>query len=73
MQLREWPGTANQFGIANTKTSTRKPLIVRLQAPRFFVIGDKSHDFRSNQQQHRQSIKRERTLDATGLNSSNQD
>ena len=31
---------ANQFGIATTSTKTRQPLIVRLQAPRFFVVGD---------------------------------
>lgn len=32
--------TANQFGIGNTSTRTKQPLIVRLQAPRFFVVGD---------------------------------
>jgi uncharacterized protein YfaS (alpha-2-macroglobulin family) len=32
--------TANQFGSGSTTTMTRKPLIVRLQAPRFFVAGD---------------------------------
>ena len=32
--------TGNQFGIANTSVRTRLPLIVRLQAPRFFVVGD---------------------------------
>jgi len=31
---------ANQFGIANATTRTKQPLIVRLQAPRFFVVGD---------------------------------
>ncbi|HPU54994.1 MAG TPA: alpha-2-macroglobulin family protein, partial [Verrucomicrobiota bacterium] len=41
-----WKATAravtalNQFGIAETNTRTRQPLIVRLQAPRFFVVGD---------------------------------
>ncbi|MGH9905372.1 MAG: alpha-2-macroglobulin family protein, partial [Pyrinomonadaceae bacterium] len=30
----------NQFGIGNTSTRTKQPLIVRLQAPRFFVVGD---------------------------------
>lgn len=30
----------NQFGIAETSTRTKQPLIVRLQAPRFFVAGD---------------------------------
>ena len=32
--------TANQFGIGNASTRTKQPLIVRLQAPRFFVVGD---------------------------------
>src|SRR6185295_2979253 len=30
----------NQFGIANATARTKQPLIVRLQAPRFFVVGD---------------------------------
>lgn len=44
--LTTWQATArvasegNQFGIANTSTRTKQPLIVRLQAPRFFVAGD---------------------------------
>ncbi|MBI4325878.1 MAG: alpha-2-macroglobulin [Chloroflexi bacterium] len=44
--LTSWRATArvasqgNQFGIANSSTRTRQPLIVRLQAPRFFVVGD---------------------------------
>jgi hypothetical protein len=44
--LTTWQATArvattgNQFGIGNTSTRTKQPLIVRLQAPRFFVIGD---------------------------------
>ena len=33
-------GTGAQFGIANTTTRTKQPLIVRLQAPRFFSVGD---------------------------------
>jgi uncharacterized protein YfaS (alpha-2-macroglobulin family) len=32
--------TANQFGIGDTSTRTKQPLIVRLEAPRFFVVGD---------------------------------
>ncbi len=32
--------SANQFGIADATTRTKQPLIVRLQAPRFFVVGD---------------------------------
>jgi len=44
--LTGWKATAravsaaNQFGIASTNTRTKQPLIVRLQAPRFFVVGD---------------------------------
>jgi len=44
--LTGWKATAravtegNQFGIADTNTRTKQPLIVRLQAPRFFVVGD---------------------------------
>ncbi len=44
--LTGWKATAravtegNQFGIAETNTRTKQPLIVRLQAPRFFVVGD---------------------------------
>jgi alpha-2-macroglobulin len=44
--LTTWSATArvatsgNQFGIGNATTRTKQPLIVRLQAPRFFVVGD---------------------------------
>src|SRR5207302_10418742 len=44
--LTSWKATAravssgNQFGIGDTSTRTRQPLIVRLEAPRFFVVGD---------------------------------
>lgn len=44
--LTTWKATVrvvsrlNQFGIADTTTVTRQPLIARLQAPRFFVVGD---------------------------------
>jgi len=44
--LTGWKATAracsqvNQFGIANDSTRTKQPLIVRLQAPRFFLVGD---------------------------------
>jgi uncharacterized protein YfaS (alpha-2-macroglobulin family) len=44
--LTGWKATArvvsqgNQFGIAETNTRTKMPLIVRLQAPRFFLVGD---------------------------------
>ncbi len=32
--------TGNEFGTSAASTRTQKPLIVRLQAPRFFVVGD---------------------------------
>ncbi len=44
--LTTWDATArvcttgNQFGIGKVTTRTRLPLLVRLQAPRFFVVGD---------------------------------
>jgi hypothetical protein len=44
--LTTWKATARlatrdqQFGIASGATRTRQPLMVRLQAPRFFVVGD---------------------------------
>ncbi len=44
--LTTWSATAraattgSQFGVGNSSTRTKQPLIVRLQAPRFFVVGD---------------------------------
>jgi alpha-2-macroglobulin len=44
--LTTWQATArvatttNQFGIGSASTRTKQPLIVRLEAPRFFVVGD---------------------------------
>ncbi|MHC4413970.1 MAG: alpha-2-macroglobulin family protein [Planctomycetota bacterium] len=44
--LTRWKATAcaattgNRFGIGGATTRTRQPLIARLQAPRFFVVGD---------------------------------
>lgn len=44
--LTRWRATAravteaNQFGIATASTLTRLPLIIRLEGPRFFVVGD---------------------------------
>ena len=32
---------ANQFGMATASTRTKKPVIVRLEGPRFFVVGDR--------------------------------
>ncbi|MBL8206278.1 MAG: alpha-2-macroglobulin [Blastocatellia bacterium] len=43
-----WKATAraatsqNQFGIGDSTTRTKMPLLVRLQAPRFFVAGDRA-------------------------------
>ena len=44
--LTGWKATAravsegNQFGIANAATRTKQQLIVRLEAPRFLLVGD---------------------------------
>lgn len=44
--LTGWKATArvttngDKFGVASADTRTRQPLVVRLQAPRFFVVGD---------------------------------
>ena len=44
--LTTWSATArvvtagNQFGIGDASTRTKQPLIVRLESPRFFVVGD---------------------------------
>src|SRR5262249_24882050 len=44
--LTTWEATArvvstgNQFGLGSSSTRTKQPVIVRLQAPRFFVVGD---------------------------------
>ena len=44
--LTSWKATVravtegNQFGIADATVRTKQPLIVRLEAPRFFVVGD---------------------------------
>lgn len=61
-------GTANQFGIANAKTRTRKPLIVRLQAPRFFVVGDKVTISAVINNNTDKAFNVNATLDAIGLN-----
>ena len=45
--LTSWKSTVrvatagNQFGMASATTRTKQPLIVRLQAPRFFLVGDR--------------------------------
>ena len=44
--LTRWKATArsvtqgNQFGWASTNTQVKQPLIVRLESPRFFLVGD---------------------------------
>ncbi|MHC4909950.1 MAG: alpha-2-macroglobulin family protein, partial [Planctomycetota bacterium] len=46
--LTTWRATARcattgvQFGMSTANAKTRKPLIARLQAPRFFVVGDET-------------------------------
>jgi uncharacterized protein YfaS (alpha-2-macroglobulin family) len=46
--LTRWKATARvatadaRFGIATATTRTQKPLVARLQAPRFFVVGDEA-------------------------------
>ncbi|MDX6306016.1 MAG: alpha-2-macroglobulin [Blastocatellia bacterium] len=61
--LTTWSATAravtaaNQFGIGDTSTRTKQPLIVRLEAPRFFVVGDQvtvSGVINNNTDQHMQ-------------------
>lgn len=46
--LTAWRATAratggeSRFGVGNAETRTDQPMIVRLQAPRFFVVGDET-------------------------------
>ncbi len=46
--LTRWKATARvaasdaRFGVANATTRTQKPLIARLEGPRFFVVGDEA-------------------------------
>lgn len=63
-------GTANQFGIGTAKTRTRKPLIVRLQAPRFFVAGDKVTISAVINNNTDKTMSVTASLDASGLNAS---
>ena len=54
--LTSWKATAraattvNQFGITTTNTHTKQPLIVRLEAPRFFLVGDHRDYLRRREQ-----------------------
>lgn len=60
-------GSGAQFGIANSTTRTKQPLIVRLQAPRFFSVGDLvlvSAVFNNNTDQ---PLKVKHNLEADGL------
>ena len=60
-------GSGAQFGIASSTTRTKQPLIVRLQAPRFFSVGDLvlvSAVFNNNTDQ---PLKVKHNLEADGL------
>ena len=71
--LTTWQATArvattgNQFGIGNTATRTKQPLIVRLQAPRFFVVGDQVTVSGVINNNTDQSLKVSTSLQAEGL------
>ncbi|HEX4342457.1 MAG TPA: alpha-2-macroglobulin family protein, partial [Verrucomicrobiae bacterium] len=71
--LTSWKATAravsagNQFGIAEAITRTRQPLIVRLEAPRFFVVGDKVTVSAVVNNNTDESIAASVTLDAQGI------
>ncbi|HEU4480104.1 MAG TPA: alpha-2-macroglobulin family protein, partial [Pyrinomonadaceae bacterium] len=71
--LTTWQATArvatvgNQFGIGNAATRTKQPLIVRLQAPRFFVVGDQVTISGVINNNTNQSMKVAAALNATGL------
>jgi uncharacterized protein YfaS (alpha-2-macroglobulin family) len=72
--LTAWKATArvvtaaNQFGTADAKTRTRKPLIVRLQAPRFFVVGDRVTISGIINNNTEKALNVSTILEATGLN-----
>jgi uncharacterized protein YfaS (alpha-2-macroglobulin family) len=57
----------NQFGLASTNTRTKQPLIVRLQAPRFFVVGDKATISAVINNNTDQPLTVKTSLDADGL------
>ncbi|MBO0721429.1 MAG: alpha-2-macroglobulin, partial [Blastocatellia bacterium] len=71
--LTRWKATArassegNQFGIATAGVRTRQPLIVRLQAPRFFVTGDLATVSAVINNNTDQELKVSPSLDAQGL------
>jgi hypothetical protein len=71
--LTQWRATArvtttgNQFGIDTSNSRTRKPLIVRLQAPRFFVVGDKVTISANINNNTNKAMSVKPTLDADGL------
>ncbi len=76
--LTTWQATArvasagNQFGIGKTSTRTKQPLIVRLQAPRFFVVGDQVTVSAVINNNTDQSMKVAPSLSAEGLTVSGQ-
>jgi len=59
--------TGNQFGIADATTRTKQPLMVRLQAPRFFVVGDFVVISAVANNNTDQSMKVQLSLDAVGV------
>lgn len=72
--LTQWRATAravsriNQFGINTAQVRTQNPLIIRLQAPRFFVVGDQlTLSAIINNNTNEEMIVRP-SLDAQGLN-----
>jgi hypothetical protein len=71
--LTSWKATAravsdvNQFGIAETNTQTKQPLIVRLEAPRFFVVGDTVTISAVVNNNTDEPLEARMTLDASGL------
>jgi uncharacterized protein YfaS (alpha-2-macroglobulin family) len=71
--VTQWRATArvvsrkNQFGISTGKTNTQKPLIIRLQAPRFFVAGDSLTLSALINNNTDQTIKVNPSLDAEGI------
>jgi alpha-2-macroglobulin len=71
--LTSWRATAransvaNQFGVATSTTRTKKPLIVRLQAPRFFVVGDQTVVSAVVNNNTEQSLEVASTIDVAGL------
>lgn len=58
----------NQFGTASASTRTKQPLIVRLQAPRFFLVGDQATVSAVINNNTDQALRATPELSAEGLN-----